>query len=70
MKKSDLIRLLFSNDEEEVFITIDDTIYDIDKEVEHQPEAFDGFYSYFPASFSLKAIEIKDEDNDPSVCGF
>lgn len=57
MKKSELIKLLSSNDEEEVLITINGLNYEISTEVEHLPEAFDGFISFFPAALGLKLIE-------------
>lgn len=52
MNKSELIDLLLSSDEEEVYIEIDGTQYDI--EIGHEEEAFDGFDEVFPASISLK----------------
>lgn len=53
MKISELIELLYSVDEEEVFVKIDDTLYDI--EVEHNEEVFDGFDTVYPATIALKA---------------
>lgn len=52
MNKLELIELLYSNDEEEVFIEIDDTLYEI--EIGHQEETFDGFDTVYPASLILK----------------
>lgn len=52
MKISDLIELLYSVDEEEVFVEIDDTMYEI--EVGHQEEMFDGFDTVYPACLTLK----------------
>ena len=53
MKKSKLINLLYSNDdEEEVYIEIDNVQYDI--EVGHQEEIFDGFDTVYPPSLILK----------------
>lgn len=57
MKKSQLIDILFSNDEEEVSIVIDGIEYDIDPDVENIPEKFDGFFTATPAAIGLK---IKD----------
>ena len=53
MKKSELIELLYSANEEEVYIDIDDTLYEI--EIGHCEEAFDGFDAVYPACLSLKA---------------
>lgn len=56
MEKLKLINILTNDDEEEeVFIKIDDTLYEI--EVEHVPEQFDGFETAYPACIALKAIE-------------
>ena len=52
MNKSDLIELLYSMDEEEVYIEVDGIQYDI--EVEQREEVFDGFDTVYPASLSLK----------------
>lgn len=54
MKKSDLIRLLSSSEEDEVFIYIDNECREIDTEIEHVPESFDGFIEFFPAAIGLK----------------
>ena len=55
MKKLDLIDILTDNDsEEEVFVNIDGTLYDI--EIEHVPESFDGFETAYPAAIALKPI--------------
>lgn len=53
MNKSELIELLLSSDEEEVFVEIDGWLYEI--VVEHRDAAFDGFDTVFPAAISLKA---------------
>lgn len=53
MNKSELIELLLSSDEEEVFVEIDGWRHEI--EIVHVEEAFDGFDEVFPASISLKA---------------
>lgn len=52
MNKLELIEQLYSSDEEEVFIEIDDTLYEI--EIGHQEETFDGFDTVYPASLTLK----------------
>jgi hypothetical protein len=52
MKKSDLIELLSSADEEDVAIKVDGVIYD-EIEVDHEPEAFDGFFTSYPATVTL-----------------
>lgn len=49
-----LIEILSSSDEEEVLIQIDDTLYEVDEEVLHKEETFDGFYTAFPAAIVLK----------------
>ena len=53
MNKSELIELLLSSDEEEVFVEIDGWQHEI--EIVHVEEAFDGFDEVSPASISLKA---------------
>lgn len=55
MNKYELIDLLCSNDDEEVFIEIDGVLYDI--EIGHQEETFDGFDTVYPASITLKPKE-------------
>ena len=52
MKKSELIRLLSSATEDEVYIEIDGVLYEID--FGHEEEKFDGFYTVYPASLTLK----------------
>ncbi len=52
MKTLDLIRVLSSATEEEVYIEIDDTLYEI--EIGHCEEAFDGFDTVYPACITLK----------------
>lgn len=54
MRKSELIDLLLSSDEEEVFIEIDGCQYEIG--ISHIEEMFDGFDEVFPASISLIAL--------------
>lgn len=53
MQKSELINLLCSNDEEEVYINIDDVLYDV--EIGHQDMIFDGFDTVYPACITLSA---------------
>lgn len=53
MNKSELIELLLSSDEEEVFVEIDGWQHEV--VVEHHEATFDGFDTVFPASISLKA---------------
>ena len=53
MTKSELINLLCSNDEEEVYIEIDDVLYDV--EIGHQDMIFDGFDTAYPACITLSA---------------
>ena len=48
MNKYDLINALSSAEEDEVFIDIDGTLYEIDEELGHQPETFDGFDTAYP----------------------
>lgn len=52
MKISELIELLYSVDEEEVYVNIDNDLYEID--IEHHEEVFDGFDTVYPACISLK----------------
>lgn len=52
MKTYDLIKLLSSATEEEVYIEIDDTLYEIERG--HCDEAFDGFDTVYPACITLK----------------
>ena len=56
MKKSELIELLSSSDEEEVFIYMDNTCYEIDTEFEHIEAAFDGFTEFYPEAIGLKPV--------------
>ena len=60
MRKSNLIRLLSSSDEEEVYIDIDGTLYDI--ETGYVDEVFDGFDTVYPACLTLKAKEDGTKD--------
>lgn len=52
MRKSELIKLLSSSEEDEVLIDVDGTLYEF--ETGHVDEAFDGFYTLYPAAISLK----------------
>lgn len=61
MNKYELIELLYSSDEEEVFIEIDDTLYEI--EIGHQEETFDGFDTVYPASLTLKPKNNNERHN-------
>lgn len=54
MDKSELINLLYSNDEQEVYIEIDGMLYEF--EIGHQEQAFDGFDTLYPACLTLKPI--------------
>ena len=54
MNKYDLIDALSSCEEDEVFIDIDGTLYDIDSDLGHEPEKFDGFDTAYPALIFLK----------------
>ncbi|MDE5998266.1 MAG: hypothetical protein K2G77_08675 [Muribaculaceae bacterium] len=58
MKKSELIERLSSESEDEVFIEIDGILYDID--FGHKEEAFDGFFTAYPACLTLKPIDISE----------
>lgn len=54
MKKSELIKRLSSESEDDVYIEVDGVLYDID--FGHEEEKFDGFYTAYPASLILKPI--------------
>lgn len=56
MKKSELIKLLYSLDEEEVYIMNGDNVLS-EFEIEHIEEQFDGFCTVYPAAIALKPIE-------------
>ena len=58
MKKSELIERLSSASEDEVFIEVDGLFYDID--FGHEEEKFDGFFTAYPASLTLKPIDISE----------
>ena len=55
MKKSELIERLSSADEDEVLIEINGLLYEID--FGHADMEFDGFYTVFPESLTLKPID-------------
>lgn len=59
MNKYDLINALSSSEEDEVFIEIDGYLYDIESNLGHMPETFDGFDTAYPALIFLKP---KDEE--------
>lgn len=52
MNRLELIELLSSASEDEVFIDSDGLLYDI--EIGHEAEQFDGFDTVYPASLTLK----------------
>ena len=58
MNRYDLIDALSSSEEDEVFIDINGTLYEIDEELGHEPEKFDGFDTLYPAAIFLK---VKNE---------
>lgn len=61
MKKSKLIELLSSSDEEYVAIEIDGQVYGISDELGHVEEQFDGFDTAYPASVTLRPCDDIDE---------
>lgn len=61
MKKSRLIELLSSVDEEYVALEIDGQLYGIADEPGHVPEQFDGFDTAFPAMIVLRATDDEIE---------
>ena len=58
MNRLDLIDALSSCEEDEVLIDINGTLYEIDEELGHEEQKFDGFDTLYPASIVLK---VKDE---------
>lgn len=58
MNRLDLIDALSSADEEEVLIDIDGVLYEIDENIGHEEQKFDGFDTLYPAAIVLKP---KDE---------
>ena len=63
MNRLELIEILSSSDEEEVLIQIDDTLYEVDEEVLHKEEKFDGFYTALPAAIVLKPKKSEELDD-------
>lgn len=61
MKKSRLIELLSSADEEYVAIDVDGQLYGIADEPDHEPERFDGFVTAYPAMIVLRPIDDEIE---------
>ena len=62
MNRLELIEMLSSSDEEEVLIQIEDVLYDVDEELIHKEETFDGFYTAYPAAIVLKPKQTDDND--------
>lgn len=54
MKTYELMEILSSSSEDEVYIKADDGLLD-DIEIEHVEEQFDGFDTVYPAAIALKA---------------
>lgn len=61
MKKSKLIELLSSADEEYVQMEIDGQLYGISEDFGHESEQFDGFATAYPASLTLRPSDDIDE---------
>ena len=61
MKKSRLIELLSSSDEEYVGIEVDGQLYGISEQLGHEDETFDGFATAYPAMIVLRP---SDDDVD------
>lgn len=57
MNKYDLISALSSSEENDVLIEIDGVLYEINEELDHAPEVFDGFDIAYPAAIVLKPKE-------------
>ena len=57
MKKLELIKHLYSNNEEEIYIEIEGILYDFN--IGHEEEIFDGFDEVYPESLTL--VPIKEE---------
>lgn len=62
MNRLELIEILSSSDEEEVLIQVEDVLYDVDDEIIHKEETFDGFYTAYPASIVLKPKQTDDNE--------
>ena len=54
MNRLELIEMLSGSDEVEVLIQVEDVLYEVDDEVTHKEETFDGFYTAYPAAIVLK----------------
>ena len=63
MKTYELIEILSSSDEEEVLIQVEDVLYEVDDEVTHKEETFDGFYTAYPAAIVLKPKQTDDNEH-------
>ena len=63
MNRLELIEILSSSDEEEVLIQVEDVLYEVDDEVTHKEETFDGFYTAYPAAIVLKPKQTDDNEN-------
>lgn len=61
MNKYELIRVLSSSPENEVYIKADDGLLD-DIEIEHVEEQFDGFDTVSPPRIALKRKITKDNE--------
>ncbi len=61
MKKSRLIELLSSADEEYVAIEVDGQLYGISERLGHEEEQFDGFDTAYPALTVLKLTDDLEE---------
>ena len=63
MNRLELIEILSSSDDEEVLIQIEDVLYEVDDEVTHKEETFDGFYTAYPAAIVLKPKKSEEFDD-------
>ena len=54
MNKYDLINALSSAEEDEILIDIDGVLYEIDENIGHEDQKFDGFDTLYPAAIVLK----------------
>lgn len=62
MNRLQMIEILSSSDEEEVLIQIEDVLYDVDDDIIHKEETFDGFYTAYPAAIVLKPKQTDEND--------
>ena len=62
MNRLELIEILSSSDEEEVLIQIEDVLYDVDDDIIHKEETFDGFYTAYPDAIVLKPKQTDEND--------